>query len=59
MYVPPAMLGPGAGTVAFATALIVGGFAALGVAIGLPAAARVGAEREGARRAAAARGPRD
>lgn len=45
LYVPPTLLGVGAGTVAFATSLIVGGFAALGVAIGIPAA-RASARRE-------------
>lgn len=46
LYAPPVLLGTGNGTVAFATALIVGGLAGLGVSVGLPAA-RASARAEG------------
>ncbi len=37
LYLPPAGMGGQSGTVAFATALIVGGLAALGVTVAVPA----------------------
>ena len=52
LYVPPLGMGGQSGTVAFATALIVGGLAALGVTVAVPAV------RADARRAALAERPR-
>ena len=51
-YVPPVGMGGQSGTVAFATALIVGGLAALGVTVAVPGVVRQ------ARRAALAEAPR-
>jgi len=50
LYVPPTGMGGQSGTVAFATALIVGGLAALGVTVAVPAV------REQARRVGRAEG---
>jgi len=52
LYFPPPLMGAGAGTVAFATTLIVGGLAALGVTVAVPRAV------DNARRAALAERPR-
>lgn len=50
LYYPPAGMGGQSGTVAFATAMIVGGLAALGVTVAVPAV------REQARRVGRAEG---
>lgn len=52
MYYPPALLGTGAGTVAFATTLVAAGFGAIGVPLALASIqARARGEREGTIRA--------